>query len=195
MRSRLLAAVLLAGSTASASAVHALDQPGWFVAGQFGRADYDLVLKGDAPWWGRVDDSASAWAVGVGYTFTPHLGARLMYERSGGFSVRNACPPGQTCPALAFQRSADADNWSMVLLPRLALGGGWDLYGTIGAMRWEIDPGGRSLGRIASDDGTELLYGGGLGYRFRGGAGVELEYQRSAADYSALRLGLTYSFR
>jgi len=179
----------------SAATVQAAGDTGWFVTAQYGGADYDVLLEGDRAWWGRADDDAGTWAAGLGYTLAPWLGLRLMYERTHDLSVQNQCPDGLVCAGVTFRRSADAANWSLAALPRLPLGDRWELYGTLGAMRWKIDPGGGRERQIASDDDTTTLYGGGIGYSFRNGAGVALEHQRSGADYSALRLGLTYSFR
>lgn len=166
------------------------DGSGWFTSFQLGRADHDVTLEGGGQWWGRVDDDGDAIAFGVGYNWLPQLGFRFMYERDGSITAVNACPPGDVCPAVSFRESTDVDVWSLVAMPRLRFADGWEAYATIGAMHWSIRP----KGEIPRDNGQELLYGAGVGWRFDNGLGLAVEYQQSGSDYDALRLNASFEF-
>jgi opacity protein-like surface antigen len=162
---------------------------GWFATLQYGQADYDVSLGGEArPWLGDVDDDGDAFAIGVGYDVLPELGLRLMYERVGGVAAANRCPAGSVCPAVVFEESTRTENWSLVAMPRLRFSENWEAYGTIGAMQWNIEP----RGTLSDDDGTAFIYGAGFGYRFGSGLGIGAEYQRASVDYDALRLNVSY---
>jgi opacity protein-like surface antigen len=186
--------LLLLIATLSAADHASAREEGWFVTAQYGRADYDVLLTGNAPWWGRVDDSAGSLAVGLGYAFNPNLTARVMYERTTGLEAINVCPATRVCPAISFRRSTDADNWSLTAAPTLPLANGWNLFGTLGVMRWRLDPDDGPQGRIASDRGTGLVYGAGVGYLLGTDIHMALEHQRSGSDYVSTRLGFTYRF-
>lgn len=166
------------------------DGTGWFTTFQLGSSDYDVTLEGDGLWWGRVDDGGEALAFGIGYDWLPALGFRFMYEHDGGIAAGNLCPPGEVCPAVTFRESTDADAWSLVAMPRLRFGNGWEAYGTLGALHWSIRP----KGELPRDHDTALIYGGGLGYRLDSGLGFALEYQRADSDYDALRLNASFRY-
>jgi opacity protein-like surface antigen len=192
IRSSLLA-VLVAGLTAPAD--NALAQRGdgrWFGTVQYGQADYQVMLKGDEPWWGDVDDDGDAFALGFGYHLVPQLGIRVMYERGTGIGATNRCPEDRLilCPAIVFRESTRTDNWSVVAMPRLRFSNAWELYGTAGAMRWRIRPD----DTIANSRGTDFLYGAGLSYRFANGFGIGAEYQASNTEYQTLRLTASFEF-
>lgn len=190
--SRIALLILLASGLAwpTHGALAQTEDSGWFTTFHFGAADYDTTLTGDGPWWGEVDDDGHATALGVGYNVMPQIGLRFTYERNGGIDVANRCPEGRICPAVVFNESARADNWSLVAVPRLHFGDGWELYGTAGAMHWSIRP----EGVIGRDSGTDFLYGGGFGFRFDNGLGLAVEYQESGTDYEALRLNASFEF-
>jgi opacity protein-like surface antigen len=193
MRKTLPIALIVTSALLTADAY--AETGGFFVTAQAGRAEYDVRLQGDTLWWGNVDDSGTALALGIGYEFTRNLGVRAMYELARGISAENVCPPGRVCPAIAFSESTDTHHWSIVAMPRLPLGDGWDLYGTIGAMRWRIEPDhDPAIGRIASDDDTRLIYGAGVEYRFDGGMRVGIEYQRAGSAYGATRASVGFGF-
>ncbi len=189
----LLVALVIAGAFHSSHPAWAQEgnaADGWFTTFQLGRADFDVPLRDGGPWWGRVDDDGDAVAFGVGYSWLPQLAFRFMYERDGSIDARNVCPAGNICPAVIFRDSTRADVWSLVAMPRLRFGGGWEAYATAGAMHWAIRP----EGSIPRDHGTEFVYGGGFGYRFGNGLGFAAEYQEAGSDYDALRLNASFEF-
>ncbi len=189
----LLVALVVAGALHGSQLARAQEQgaaDGWFTTFQVGQADFDLPLRDGGPWWGRVDDDGDAVGFGVGYNWLPQLAFRFMFERDGSVHARNVCPTGDICPAVVFRESTRADVWSLVAMPRLRFGGGWEAYATAGAMHWSVRP----EGSIPRDNGTEFLYGGGFGYRFENGLGFAAEYQESGSDYDALRLNASFEF-
>jgi hypothetical protein len=195
--SRIVIAVVVAAVALTTFAQARADAPrGFFVDLQFGRADYDVRLRGDAPWWGDVDERGTVVAAALGYELTPNLAMRGMYEQARGIGARNVCPDGQPCPMVAFRESTDTDAWSLVAMPRLPMGNGWELCATLGAMRWRVDPDNdRGFGRIASDSATHFVYGAVLGYRFDNGVRIGIEHQRArGGDYEATRASLGFGF-
>lgn len=178
------------------SILYAADDRRWFVTAQLGNAAYDRTLTGQEAWWGDVDDNGLTGALGVGYYFLPQLGVRVMYERTRDIDAVNRCPDGEVCPLVAFSRSTDTENFSLVALPRWQFDNGLALYGVLGAMDWRIRPrnGGASGSRIADDDDIHVVFGMGVEYRFASGFGVGAEIQDATVDYRSVRVGLTYHF-
>jgi hypothetical protein len=188
IRSKLSLGILVTGFALTAQQASAQDEEGgWFATVQYGRADYDVTIDRGS-WWGRIDDTGHEVAVGIGYDLLPQLAARVMYQRIWGIDAMNVCPPGQICPAVAFRESTRADQWSAAVVPKWRFQEDWEVFATLGALRWELEP----SARIGSDRDTDFLYGAGIAHRFDSGLSASFEVQRSSTEYSSLRLGVTY---
>lgn len=161
----------------------------WSAALHLGNHTVDRLVEDSGSWWSQVDDSSAAYGLSLAYEHSPVLGLRLMYERAGDLAAENRCPPGQACPAVAIDEEVDFTAWQIAVVPRLALGLNWSLFGTLGAMRWEL----RRDDILPGDSGTELVYGLGLAWR---GQRLEMgvEYQRADIDLDAFRLSAGIRF-
>jgi hypothetical protein len=96
---------------------------------------------------------------------------------------RNAC-----AYALATQSIATMCKWSAAVVPKWRFQEDWEVFATLGALRWELEP----SARIGSDRDTDFLYGAGIAHRFDSGLSASFDVQRSSTEYSSLRLGVTY---
>jgi len=115
---------------------------------------------------------------------------RAMYERADDLDARNVCPPGATCPAVAIRGRGDFSAWQLAAMPRYRLSRDWALFGTLGAMYWELD---RDK-VLPGDSGTEFVYGAGVSWRASRRVELGLEYQHAGVDFDALRLNAGMRF-
>lgn len=182
------AAVVLFLATVVCAPAALADGP-WSVAAHVGNAAVDRLVEDSGDWWSRVDDSGAALGLSVAYDYSPVMGVRLMYERAAELAAGNRCPPGDVCPAIAIDEEVDFTAWQIAAVPRLPLGPDWSLFGTLGAMRWEL----HRDNLLPGDSGTELVYGLGLAWR---GQRIELgaEYQRAGIDLDSFRVSAGVRF-
>jgi hypothetical protein len=167
----------------------ALAEGKWSAGLHLGNVAVDRLVEDSGSWWSQVDDGSAAYGLSLAYEHSSLLGLRLMYERAGDLVAENRCPPGQACPAVAFDEEQDFTAWQIAAVPRLALGPDWSLFGTLGAMRWKLD----RDDVLPGDSGTEFVYGLGLAWR---GQRLEMgaEYQRAGIDLDAFRVSLGLRF-
>ncbi len=97
-----------------------------------GRSSASIVKSAILDFFGDTDDSAFAWALGLGYEINRHLAIRGMFERSTGHDTINRCPPGLACPAIEIREDTDFNSASLVALPRLPVSEKTSLYATLG---------------------------------------------------------------
>jgi len=179
----LLAAICCAPAAAQAPSP-------WQATVHVGMLEVDRLVRDDGAWWTRVDDRKTAPGLSFSYDATPLLRVRAMYERADDLDARNVCPPGATCPAVAIRGRGDFSAWQLAAMPRYRLSRDWALFGTLGAMYWELD---RDK-VLPGDSGTEFVYGAGVSWRASRRVELGLEYQHAGVDFDALRLNAGMRF-
>lgn len=180
----MLLALAAAGSPAAA-----LADGKWTAGLHVGSTTVDRLVEDSGAWWSRVDDSGTALGLSIAYDYSPLLGIRLMYERAASIGAQNVCPPDATCPAVAISEEVDLSSWQVAVVPRLALGPDWSLFGTLGGMRWKL----HEDNVLPGDSGTDFVYGLGLAWR-TGRVQLGLEYQRTGIDSDTFRVNAGLRF-
>jgi hypothetical protein len=161
----------------------------WSAALHLSNVAVDRLIEDDGTWWNQVDDNTAALGVSLAYEYSPIFGLRVMYEHGAELAAENRCPPDDACPAIAIDEEVDFTAWQIAAVPRLPLGPDWSLFGTLGAMHWEL----HQDNILPGDSGTEFVYGLGLAWRAeRFEFGVE--YQRAGIDLDNFRLSLGLRF-
>lgn len=162
----------------------------WIISLHGGQTEIDRTVRSDGDWWNRIDDDRSSLGASLGYDFIPELGVRLMYERATGFAGVNQCPPGMVCPAVVLFDEADADLWSLAVVPRWYVTPTWSVFGTAGVTRWKLS----TNNVLPGGSGTEVTYGIGTSWLASPNVEIGVEFQRSEMVHETVRLNLGWRF-
>jgi OmpA-OmpF porin, OOP family len=158
--------------------VQAQDSFGGYIGGSVGKTDVDA---GDL-------DSATGIRIYGGYMFTPMYGVEVGYidagefDGKGAFSNTSVEASGAYVSGVAVYPASDRV----------------DVFGKLGFFHYESDAqvGGNT---VASDDGTELMFGLGLDYSITPMVKIGAEYNRVAdvedVDVDAFWFNVRYDFQ
>ncbi|MFU8896757.1 MAG: hypothetical protein ACNA8J_10250 [Gammaproteobacteria bacterium] len=166
------------------------DAGAWVLSGHVGSVEVDRLVRDKGAWWAEVDDRRPAFGLALSHEPLSMFGMRLLYERAQGVRSTNRCPDNGTCPAILIREEVDLEAWQFVLVPRLQLGRNISLFGTLGALYWELN----SDDLLPGDSGTDFVYGAGLTWLGARDIEIGLEFQAADVDYRVLRLNLGLRF-
>ncbi len=130
-----------------------------------------------------IDNEDTGFAVGAGYRYGTGLGGEVSYVNFGDYGLTGT-PLNIEATTFAF-----AGTYSYSLFRNV------NIMGKLGVHLWEVDI---PVGSISiSDDGTDLLYGVNLGYRFSKRLGTFVGYdiyELDDEDVSYLHGGVRFHF-
>ena len=125
---------------------------------------------------------------GASWHFLPWLSAEIGYNDFGSFKSKEQLEGGAI--------KVSGDSFEVGLAAHLEFGDS-GIYGQarLGGHRWDMKA--REVTFAVRDDGTDLYYGAGVGYRFDSGLGVLLAYDRyevGDGDLNRVSLGIDFRF-
>jgi len=209
-----LVAMVLCGSSI---AVMAADG-GWYAGVGVGNAKYK-DMPSAAEWdaallslgitsTSTVDDSDTAWKLFAGYRFNKNFALEGGYADLGEATWNSTV----TVPAAGtVSASWKGKAWSLAAVGILPVSEQFEVFGKIGAHRWDVDlsitaTGGGAVAADSLDDsGTGWLYGVGASYSFTKNMAVRAEWERykdvgdenntgGQSDVDVWSLGLQFKF-
>lgn len=156
------------------SAASAFGNP--YIGANIGQADYDI---------GGFDDPTS-WTILAGYNINEYFAAEISYTDFG--EADDDITPIWTI---------DADAVAAALVATYPINEKFGVFAKLGAISWDATLEEQGYGEIASDDGTDLLYGFGLRYAISPAVDIVGQYLIADVDeddISNLTIGLNYNF-
>ena len=190
---RMWAKALIGVAAAACGAAHAQDN-GIYIGASAADVSTDFDLGAAAPAY-DVDDETSGFKLIAGIRPLNPLAVEFNYVDLGEMDaiLSRVCPPvvGGGCPGSATfdARALSVSAVAFYSLPLV------DLFGRVGAARWESKREIPLLGS-ATERGTDLTYGAGVQVRFLSFA-VRAEYERFELDrdsVDSVSIGFTYTF-
>ncbi len=213
MTVRAITLLSFAGLTALAVPISpAMAQTGFYVGGNIGitRGEIDedainqgLIGIGATSASTTSDQSGTGHKAYGGYSFTPNIAIEAGYFDLGKFTTDSTVsPPGTLRTELKFK------GFNVDVVGSLPVGGGFSLFGRVGAIRTEQDISVSSTGSIVttqpslSYDKTSWKAGIGVDYVITGGLGVRAEGEiyrvpdgpDETANVGMFSIGLLYRF-
>lgn len=139
------------------------------------------------PAGGDFEDDVG-FSVGAGWNFLPWLSAEVGYNDFGTFRSKEEFDGG------TVRVSGDSLEFGLVAQGEF---GGSGVFGQVrlGGHKWDMQASDADF--EVEDDGTDLYYGAGVGYRFDSGLGLVLGYDRyevGDGDIDRVSLGVEYRF-
>lgn len=179
------AALALAASQASAQA---------YLGGSIGQSDIDEQITTGLITGGSVDGKDSAFKFFGGYMFNRHFGLEAAYVDLGELSYS-----GNFLGTPVTGGTVELSGVSVSALGAVPIGERFSIFGKIGLFMWDAEARDTTGGLpfSASDEGTDLAFGVGLGYHFTPHLGVRAEWEMLTtddADSSLLSVGLLWRF-
>ena len=209
-----LAALVLAGGSVAALAADS----GWYAGVGVGgskakdfpsAAEVDAMLLAD---YGIVatstaDDTGTAWKLFAGYRFNKNFALEGGYADLGKATFDSIVTvPAAGTVSLAWKAKA----WSLAAVGILPVTDQFEVFGKVGAHRWDLDAsvavagGGGAAAGSADDSGSSWLYGVGASYSFTKNMAVRAEWERygkvgdedntGRSDIDVWSLGIQYKF-
>ena len=139
------------------------------------------------PAGGDFEDDVG-FSIGASWHFLPWLSAEVGYNDFGTFESNQEFE-GDVI-------KVSGDSLEIGLTAHMDFGGS-GVYGQVrlGGHQWDMKA--RNVALSAKDDGTDLYYGAGIGYRFDSGLGLVLGYDRyevGDGDIDRVSLGVDFRF-
>lgn len=163
-------AMAIASTQASAQA---------FLGGSIGQSDVDEEVASGLITSGSVDGKDTAWKLFGGYMFSRNLGIEGAYVDLGEVSYS-----GEFFGSPVTGGKVGITGFTIAALGSLPVSEQFSVFGKLGLFVWEAEASDTTGGVPFSDkaDGTDLMFGIGLGYQFTRNLGVRAEYEMFAAD-------------
>ena len=178
-------ALALASTQASAQGV---------LGGSIGQGDIDEEVASGLITSGSVDGKDTAWKLFGGYMFSPNLGIEGAYVNLGEVSYS-----GEFFGSPVTGGKVEITGFTIAALGNLPINEQFSVFGKLGLFVWEAEASDITGGLPFSDkaDGTDLMFGVGLGYQFSRNLGVRAEYEMFAADEAdagLVSIGIVWRF-
>lgn len=139
------------------------------------------------PAGGDLEDDVG-FSVGASWHFLPHLSAEVGYNDFGSFRSKDELDGGRI--------RVKGDSLEIVLVAHMDFGdSGAFGQARLGGHEWDMQANDADFD--VQDDGTDLYYGAGIGYRLDSGLRLVLGYDRyqvGDGDIDRISLGLDYRF-
>ncbi len=157
---------------------------GWYVEGGIATVDVKSQVAGFT-----TDDDETGWTLGGGYRFNPYLALSGAYHDLGNNRAATDCPPPVLC-LIESSDKIDLTGLSLSAIGSWPVSNSFELFAKLGVMRWDAN-----FSRFSNDkNGTDLLYGAGIGVSPAPAWRVRLQYEAFDLDADSLSLTLGYSF-
>ena len=168
-----------------------------YIGASVGQAKYN-------DWCGTVsglgssscDDKDTAFRLFAGYQFHPNIAVEVGYADLGKATFSG------TFLGVPVTGKDEFTAWDLVAVGSLPFGTGFSAFGKLGLYHGKVDATANVAGArgTASDTGTDLTLGLGVGYDFTRNLGVRAEWQRyndfsDAGGLDVFSLGVVYRFR
>jgi len=150
-----------------------------FLGGSIGQSDVDEEVASGLITSGSVDGKDTAWKLFGGYMFNRHFGIEGAYVNLGEVTYS-----GEFFGSPVTDGKVEITGFSVAALGNLPINEQFSVFGKLGLFVWEAEASDITGGVpfSAKTDGTDLMFGIGLGYQFTRNLGVRAEYEMFAAD-------------
>lgn len=131
------------------------------------------------------DDEDTGLKIFGGYKFNPNFAVEGLWADLGEVSATGA---GGTA-------SVAVDGFGVAAVGMIPLNPQFSIFGKIGAFMWDASGGGAASG--TDDDGTDIMFGAGVGWNFTPKFGLRAEWERfdiDGDDVDFLSVGLQFNF-
>ena len=178
----------------------------YYVFGGVGESDIETNISAGSGV--NIDDTDTAFKLGVGYRFSEHFAAELGYVDLGEATVSttsaNNISIGGTTASLNGSIENDVDGFIVGLRGDIPVYDSVNLFARAGIYVWDADAsnsgtltvGGNPVS-VEDDDGEDLYFGLGAEYMFSDHFGASIEYTRydlDIGDADVFSAGLRYFF-
>ena len=170
------------------SADSAIAQKNFYVFGALGNTNSDVALGG----LNRVDDGASSYALGAGYSFTRNISLEAAYTDFSSHDGETDCPPGFTCLVIPVSSKANMTGLSLSVIGSFPVTEKLDVYGKLGLTGWDVEFDGISA--AFDDSGEDLHYGLGLRWAIDDDWKAFAEFRKADLDLDTFSIGIRYDF-
>lgn len=184
MMYRSIAAVCLSLGLSGAT----MADEGVYLFAEYNSSQSDMDLSGLS----RVDDDATGFLVGGGYSFGAHFALELAYQDFGRHDGETDCPPDIVCLIVPAQTRADLHSLSLSAVARFPIGERLSIYGRLGISSWDVGYDG--LNSVFDESGEDLLIGAGVDGSLNERWSLFAEYRQVDIDIKSVGLGVRYSF-
>lgn len=177
-------AVLVAASCALAAPAGA-QSTGFYAGGSVGRSTVDLCDDLNGLGLTGCDDSDTGFKLFGGYEINRNFAVELGFVDLGEIS---ATGPGGTA-------TAETDGFQVAAVGMLPINPQFGIFGKLGAYMWDLSASGP--GGSLSDDGTDIMFGAGVSWRFMPQLSLRGEWERfdiGGDDVDLLSVGLQFAF-
>jgi OOP family OmpA-OmpF porin len=131
------------------------------------------------------DDEDTGFKIFGGYKFNPNFAVEGLWADLGEVS---ATGPGGSA-------SMEVDGFGAAAVGVIPLNEKFSIFGKVGAFMWDASGGGGAAG--SDDDGTDIMFGAGVGWNFTPKFGLRAEWERfdiDGDDVDFLSVGLQFNF-
>ncbi len=131
------------------------------------------------------DDEDTGLKIFGGYKFNQNFAVEGMWADLGETS---ATGPGGTA-------TVEVDGFGVAAVGIIPLNEQFGIFGKVGAYMWDASGGGAASG--ISDDGTDIMFGAGVGWNFTRSFGLRAEWERfdiDGDDVDFLSIGAQFNF-
>lgn len=131
------------------------------------------------------DDEDTGLKIFGGYKFNPNFAVEGLWADLGEVS---ATGPGGTA-------SVEVDGFGAAAVGIIPLGEKFNVFGKVGAFMWDASGGGVASG--SDEDGTDIMFGAGVGWNLTKNFGLRAEWERfdiDGDDVDFLSIGAQINF-
>lgn len=166
-----------------------------FIGGSIGQSDIDDSITEGLITSGSVDGKDTAWKIFGGYLFNRHFGIESAYVNLGEASYS-----GDFFGAAVTGGTVKVSGFNIAALGSYPINEQFSLFGKIGLFMWEAKANDTTAGLgafSATQDGTDVSFGLGVGYDFTRNLGVRAEWElfkTDDADASLISIGVLWRF-
>ena len=186
----LIAAAFALGATLAATQASAQA----FVGGSFGKSDIDEEITTGLIDSGSVDGKDSGFKIFGGYMFNRHFGVEAAYVDLGEVSYS-----GTFGGAPVTGGKVEVSGFNISALGSFPVTEQFSVFGKIGLFLWDAEASDTTGGLpfSASEDGTDVSFGVGVGWQFTRNLGLRAEWEMfktNEADATLISVGVLWRF-
>ena len=186
----LIAAAFALGGTLAATQASAQA----FVGGSFGKSDIDEEITTGLIDSGSVDGKDSGFKIFGGYMFNRHFGVEAAYVDLGEVSYS-----GTFGGAPVTGGTVEVSGFNISALGSFPVTEQFSVFGKIGLFLWDAEANDTTGGLpfSASEDGTDVSFGVGVGWQFTRNLGLRAEWEMfktNEADATLISVGVLWRF-
>jgi OOP family OmpA-OmpF porin len=186
----LIAAAFALGATLAATQASAQA----FVGGSFGKSDIDEEITTGLIDSGSVDGKDSGFKIFGGYMFNRHFGVEAAYVDLGEVSYS-----GTFGGAPVTGGKVEVSGFNISALGSFPVTEQFSVFGKIGLFLWDAEANDTTGGVpfSASEDGTDVSFGVGVGWQFTRNLGLRAEWEMfktNEADATLISVGVLWRF-